>query len=256
MSFSSDPIDPAESRHLLRERIPACRACAGDKGNVTLPTPRFGLGPLHRPRLMIVGQNPPVDPARCLHGGWMLHYGDAAHEKVKGTHEQLVYELVSRLDLLPSEVYVTQAIKCPTIANSTPQLACRLRCPMTYLQFEVRDIQPQAILALGSVAQMAVEDVFRHRTSGKGDPRPCGEQIMAWQCHTRDGVKVAYPVVNHAHIVDAPHPSVVHRFITKDSWFRAIGDALTFAWRNTPLEFRGSAESHRPFPEFDRYSLP
>lgn len=214
----------------LRSLIPACRKC----GPAVLPAPRFGTGQHVRPRLMLVGQNPPADPDRCLHGGWMLHYPAARACVTNNRHEQLMLDLVVHLGLDPfSDVYVTQAIKCPTVGNATPKPEVRRAC-LSWLREEIALVQPQTILAFGVWAQVALVNLHTPQFRGETDERPLHPGFMVWRPNVRDGVAPdLYEVRLWRNVVEAPHPSVVDRFVLRDSWLRCIRDGFVSAQGRT-----------------------
>lgn len=213
-------MTPLDSRNELRRRIAACTLCPAGQ---VLRAPRFALGPCDHPKLMIIGQNPPADLSRAMHGGWLLHYPN----QEKGPHEQLLYDLVSYLDLLPSEVYVTQAVKCPTPNNVTPNWSCKETCIGNYLQWEIRDVKPRVILALGVEAQRVFDAQVRLEKQEQGS---FFFRTLPPKGNSSDYFSVSW---NSGKAISAPHPSVVGRFIERKDWIEAIADAVTAASEST-----------------------
>jgi uracil-DNA glycosylase family 4 len=212
---------PHLDRAILRERIGKCRFCnsgvnewkAEKRGyescGVVFEAPRYGTG-VAGAKLMIVGQNPPQDPERCLHGGWMFHYPDDK----KGPHELLVQRLTRYLGLVPMEVYVTQAVKCPTPGNQRPDVGHINNCSL-FLQIEIRDVNPAAILCFGEVAHRAVKQAFGWRQAEAG----VGYDVMFVPGLGASGDGMVRRIDN---LLQAPHPSVVNRFLAEEAWLKAI----------------------------------
>ena len=188
------------------------------------------------PALMIVGQNPPTDPVRCMHGAWLLHYMSVT----KGPHEELVARLVTSLSLAPMDVYATQAVKCPTLNNSQPSREVGEHCRTKFLQRELQAVQPKVLLAFGVFAQDQVALCFDHAVChpDERDRAIQQGQDRGTAYHTFKLVSTAptcryYQVRTYANVIEAPHPSVVGRFVTEESWLAGIQGARVFAetWR-------------------------
>lgn len=199
-----------------RAQVQACRRCTG-----VLPTPRYGTGPRDRPVLAVVGQNPPQDPARGLHGGWMLHYDGPEYDRLRERSEWLLRSLVARLGLTTREVYVTQATKCPTAGNNTPQGRCQTVCRDQWLRPELLSVHPQMILALGlGAGHMTYEtavDLY-----GVTGATPC-------TLYDVEGVNSSVLVqqgFRQGGWLRFPHPQVVGRFLSEESWLDQIQRAF------------------------------
>lgn len=231
--------DPIKTRRAFREKQLACKMCVNARppswGKTTkiIASPRHGTGPMDgTAKLMIIGQNPPLDPARCLHGAWMLHYRTPEFEKDKGSHEKLVDELVSQrlgLDVM-KEVYATQVVKCPTYENATPQCFEATACTRQWLRTEFMLVRPAAVLAFGVEARMAS---LGHFYGDHGLTLPSGKRETysnEWEIPFSvplTPVGNAHPtkVEVRGHVILAPHPSQVDRFIVRSSWLAGIAKA-------------------------------
>ena len=211
---------PVLDERKLRSQIESCRAC----GPHVQPAPRFGLGNTQRPWLMIVGQNPPSEPGRCLHGGWMLHYQSPEWEAKKGSHEKLLSRLLQHLDVPLSNCYVTQSVKCPTEENAVPHFyGCAQQCAGRFLLYELEYIQPHLVLTFGYQAGRVVADCFGALT------RRCDLQHSNFPCRSYGDYKFKQAVMGYAQVVEAPHPSLVNRFIYEKEWMDGIKAALNQA---------------------------
>lgn len=209
------PDHPAKlSLETMRFLVSSCRKCSHDKSMdaptaSVFETPRFGTGNRSEPKLMVVGQNPPRDVDRCLHGAWMLHYNTPEYMSKKGPHELLVLELLSYLKVSTADLYATQAVKCPTANNAQIEWG-NIRCCNEHLASEIRDVRPMVILAFGTRTRWAVEACFVHSGPIKARKvEPVGQSIEA-------------EVITSDNVIYAPHPSKVGRFIHKASWFKEI----------------------------------
>jgi uracil-DNA glycosylase family 4 len=159
---------------------------------------------------MILGQNPPQDPVRGLHGAYLLHYKD---ESIRGPHEKLVHRLVAHLGLETKQVYATQTVKCQTPDNAIPGMDVAKLCSIKYLVREIADVNPLVILAFGDIAWRTLNERF---------------PISDNECETF----IIKPVGGSCDIdarrwgmmIKAPHPSTVVRFCQEDDWLKQIGE--------------------------------
>jgi len=205
----------------------ACRACQGKED--VLFAPRKGTGP-ERPKLMLVGQNPPTDKERSMHGAWLLHYPTIA----RGPHEDLMYELIEYIGYRRSEVWATQAVKCPTPSNQAPTRSCALRCAQKWLRWEIYRALPSVILAMGDSAHDGVMwammgNPFLNPVFEVAHCEPVGRSfytaVRRWH-HRQEWLHMRLHGTETSEwscrIVHAPHPSKVTRFINKQSWLDLI----------------------------------
>lgn len=201
-----------------RASVSACRRCPS-----VCAAPRFGTGKLGVASVAIVGQNPPVDKDRCLHGAWMLHYQGEAWDAKKRSHEKLMLELVTYLGLTIDDVWATNATKCPTFDNSMPYYwETAHPCMMKFLRVELEAVQPRVVLAFGYQTGRLVADAYNAM-----------EKRMAWLTGewptVSTGLSRKSPVMGWKHVLECPHPSIVDRFITKESWLEAIRQGFEVA---------------------------
>lgn len=231
------------SKEAYRRCVVGCTFCVKRKPeyifksetNTVINTPRYGTGNRDHAPLMLIGQNPPQDPVRGLHGAWMLHYTGPGWDEKKGPHELLVLDLVTHLGLTIQDVWATQAVKCPTEGNERPSYFLTRNCQQQFLENEVREVDPKVIIAFGSLAQVALSDCFdRRKCRPENQERQerfavsTGYWARRW---TIKGVgsSPAQEVHQYTNIVYAPHPSTVGRFIDKFSWRDAIKQAYLMA---------------------------
>ena len=227
--------DGAVDRAKVRECISSCTMCHKD-GNV-VPAPRYGTG-YQGAKLAIIGQNPPIDEGRAQHGAWLAHFPDVQ----KGPHEKLVEELLGTLGVTPKELFATQAMKCPTMDNgrvfSWSQAA---PCSRRFLQYELAWSKPKVILAFGLTAKVVVRDLLCY--GGKELLRadlPIFE-FNTWKMESTYDKASPTWVERQGTFIAAPHPSTVHRFITKRRWIEAIGQAYHEASTST-VDFQWAYE--------------
>ena len=217
----------------LRPLISACRRCPN-----VLAAPRFGTGPVAGVKLMIVGQNPPQDPARCLHGAWMLHYprGDARREG----HEDTMLALVDYLGLDPmKDVYTTNQTKCPTNGNKLPYGSCVQTCIEQFLRTEVKLVNPEVLLVLGTQAHVMVREHLWDQASYLGAVmNGLRDRRNYFKVQTTSEIEYAYTTTQYANVVQAAHPSCAGRFVQRESWMNSIKQAIALARIERPLKVR------------------
>lgn len=207
-----------DSLSQLQADIVACRKCVNLPHSAIFPSPRYGFGP-KKPKLVIYGQNPPAEDARCLHGAWMIHYPPAGKE----THELLLTELLAHLGLKPAEVYAANVVRCPTEHNSSPGCRSTEACA-PFLLRELNLLSPRVILTMGTTAYIQVFQAWM-----KANPHPSHVGSYATvpvgaSLPSNVGVKR----FGDNFLIEAPHPSRVTRFIDKASWLSAIGEAYAY----------------------------
>lgn len=162
--------------------VKACTACEQDDDGLTIDgkdrifkARRHGLGKVGA-ELMIVGRNPTRSPSRCNHGGWGLH------KDTPPSHmsQRVVAELVRRMPVALEDMYITNAVKCPTHFNNVPSMFLTSRCASMHLKKEIDLVNPRFILCLGHVAASAVGGIImspmvtdrnykRFHVAGRGD---------------------------------------------------------------------------------------
>ena len=203
-----------------RDTVLNCKTCRGCVGIVN--TPRFGTGCRVEADLMIVGQNPPVDPVRGLHGAFLLHYKD---ESIRGPHEKLVHDLVSSLGLTTKQVWATQATKCPTVANTPVPLYVAKCCAGSFLEQEIRDVNPKVIICFGQQVERVVGDLFRYSIGERPERYDQSYPVIT------NGDTPLKLVRRSGSIIAVPHPSTVGRFVNRQSWIDSIRDSYLDAMR-------------------------
>lgn len=202
----------------LQADIVACRKCVDLPHSAIFPSPRHGWGP-KKPKLVVYGQNPPAEDARCLHGAWMIHYPPAGKE----AHELLLSELLAHLGLKPSEVYAANVVRCPTEHNSSPGCRSSTACA-PFLLREMNLLSPRVILTMGTTAYLQVFQAWM-----KSHPHP--KHVGSYGCEVVGGSSPAQVDVKRFgenFLIEAPHPSRVTRFIDKASWLTTIKEAYDY----------------------------
>jgi DNA polymerase len=130
---------------LPRETLEAIRADLGDCRRCPLCSQRrhivFGAGNPHA-RLMFVGEGPGQDE-------------DQQGEPFVGAAGQLLTRIIQAIGLTREAVYIANVVKCRPPRNRTPEAAEIAIC-RTFLERQIRAVQPQFICALGSVAAQSL----------------------------------------------------------------------------------------------------
>lgn len=217
-----------------RQAVRTCRLCPVSSVLRTAPHgPRFGLGPPDRPRLMIVGQNPPSDVTRSLHGGWMLHYTSPEYVALKQRSELLVADLVALLGLAPAEVYVTQAVKCATHGNLQMMASVERNCWQTHLRAEVTAVAPAFVLVFGSVTAGIMHDSGLLPSRVGGPSGPCSPTVARHHYRDVDPTDGCKPQagVRVGRFANVPHPQVVGRFLDRESWLTVVSGFVAAGWQ-------------------------
>lgn len=201
------------SRDEYRSAVSRCTHCQNFKSqDDIMVNPRYGAGAYDHAKLMIIGQNPPADPVRRLHGAWMLHYSALP----KGPSEELVAQLVGALGLVPKEVWGTQVFKCATVKNVVPHRYLATRCAHQFLRHEITQTQPAAILCFGLTVRMVLEDLD---LVPRDDSELYSSSLPSevWQNYVipTDGNWYIRPprVRTCGRFIFAPHPSHARRFL-------------------------------------------
>ena len=223
--------DGAVDRAKLRAHVSGCTMCHKDRNIV--PAPRYGTG-YAGAKLCIVGQNPPLDAGRAMHGAWLAHYPDVP----KGPHEKLVAEVLDMLGVQPQELFATQAMKCVTAGNETPYSWSQATpCARRFLQYELAWAKPKVILTFGAVPRAVVRDLLCLGQTELLRAAMLDSDVQTWRMtSTYDRMPPAW-VERYGTLVCAPHPSIVHRFITKARWMEAIKEAYVAASQST-IQFK------------------
>jgi len=121
-------------------------------------------------RIMLVGEAPGAQEER-------------SGKVFSGPAGQLLDKCLERAGLSPSELYITNAVKCRPPENRKPERWEGKICAETYLTAEIKEIQPSHILLLGNEALTAVakkSGITKHRgvrLEVKGHPK--SRTIMA-----------------------------------------------------------------------------
>lgn len=214
-----------------------------------------------RPKLMIVGQNPPSEIARRLQGAWMIHYGHK-YDHQRGPHEWLMLDLIKLCGLVPAQVWATQIVKCPTPDNKRPTPWQATSCARNFLSHEIRLLRPEVILFMGVAASANIESVLaseyrlaRGKQSSRHYPIKCrgtdreatvavttwGPVIQIGELPHRDGhdlrrhgeVSPAPIPGGELGVLAAPHPSYAKRFLDTTQWLSMVATAYrdAAAWR-------------------------
>ena len=138
-----------------RKSVTECISCVvRDHNPPVFSTPRFGLGNRNSPKLMVIGSNPPRDPARCLAGAFTLPYIGEKWDDRRDMVDQLVIQVVSELGLHTSkDVWSTSAVKCPLHFDREPTRFHAMTCAKAHLAREIVDVKPKVILCIGYTAR-------------------------------------------------------------------------------------------------------
>jgi DNA polymerase len=130
-----DPILTTENVAGLNELIRGCTRCPELVENRTQPVP--GVGP-DDARIVFVGEAP---------GRWE----DQKGEPFVGDAGAYLTELLEKIGLQRSQVYITNIIKCRPPDNRNPKTAEMDNCA-AYLERQLSLIKPDVVVLLGRVA--------------------------------------------------------------------------------------------------------
>lgn len=132
------PAPRQETLEVIRADLGDCRRCplCGQRRHIV-----FGAGNPHA-RLMFVGEGPGQDE-------------DQQGEPFVGAAGQLLTRIIQAIGLTREAVYIANVVKCRPPRNRTPEAAEIAIC-RTFLERQIRAVQPQFICALGSVAAQSL----------------------------------------------------------------------------------------------------
>jgi uracil-DNA glycosylase family 4 len=203
----------------LRAVISSCRLCVDhhpDESHRIINLPKHGAGKGRE--LMVVGLNPPEDQTRAMYGAFMLH--NPGHPAA-GPHEKLVAELVALLGLDVKQVTATNIVKCPTLNNSTPSERMINTC-WAWFTNEVRICDPKVTLLFGETVHVRAMFHLRGLKEARLSSYTYYKMAPVGKSPERQAFRVGT-------IICAPHPSVVGRFVERESWLQQIKLAYTDA---------------------------
>lgn len=148
-----EPVDEQEREEGLRRmaaEVATCRRCvlAGTRHETV-----FGEGS-HEARLLIVGEAPGAEE-------------DRSGRPFVGAAGQLLTRMLAAIGLAREDVYICNLLKCRPPDNRTPR-PDEIACCKPFLQEQVRLIQPELILAMGSPAARELLRTSRGITSLRG----------------------------------------------------------------------------------------
>src|SRR5690606_37351110 len=115
--------------------IEVCTACDLYKTCVTPCMAGTGRKPA---KVMIVGEAPGA-------------YEDIQGKPFVGASGNKLRETMMMYGLDPDECFITNAVKCRPPSNTTPT-AKQIRACKPWLEDEIREVQPEYIIAVGSIA--------------------------------------------------------------------------------------------------------
>jgi uracil-DNA glycosylase family 4 len=200
-------MDDNAKRDDLRKRILACNQCSCFDEHIG--GARYGTGSGNE--LMLVGLNPPVDPARRQHGAHMLHYNraDKSHPE-----DILIEDLVEYLCLKKTQVYSTYVVKCAVSGDLHPNSGMMRNC-WSFLIEEAKLKDPKVTILFGADVQLQFLGYFdaikylKHGTEQKYKIKEIGNSYFAHAWRTGS-------------IIGVPSPRVVGKFVDRESWLETI----------------------------------
>ena len=151
-----------------------CTACDLHKTCVTPCMAGIGRKPA---KVMIVGEAPGA-------------YEDIQGEPFVGASGNKLRETMMMYGLDPDECFITNAVKCRPPSNATPT-AKQIRACKPWLEDEIREVQPEYIIAVGSIAWRAL--------GGTGSITKVRGTV-----HELNGLKV-YPILHPAYVLRQPN---------------------------------------------------
>ncbi len=155
-----EPGDPLDAVAAAAATCRRCRLCE------TRTTVVFGDGP-RRPRLMVIGEAPGAEE-------------DASGHPFVGRSGDLLTKMLAAIGLARADVYIANVLKCRPPGNRSPApdeaAACR-----SYLDAQIRSLDPELLLLLGTPATQAVLGTDRGITAMRGQrvETPDGRAALA-----------------------------------------------------------------------------
>jgi len=130
----------------LRDRVLSCRSCIDQSENektMTLP-----WGSVSNPRFMIIGESPSLNPL-------LPRVRNALLITPTGS---ILGDALTRIGVKSreNECYFTNIVKCAYGGK----IGSIVICPKIWLQYEIDNVAPKAIITLGKVAQRAVKPLL------------------------------------------------------------------------------------------------
>ena len=228
MTVNTDTLrNTINEAHMLtpqedKARISNCDACPlSTPAYRRFQAPRYGLGCRITPDLMIIRNQPPRSPDRCLHGAYMVHY-PAAFDERREYVDHLVSTLMHQVLGLPSSrVFATSGVKCPLHHDVAPPRSLTQKCGATHLAREVWSTKPRIILCLGQVASEALG-------SQMGHPKVGDKHYKVWQIEGANHSTLT-ACRTYGNVIEAPSPEwAVERFDSIDEWCATIKEAYDY----------------------------
>ncbi len=131
--------EPKTDWHQLEEKVESCQLCPLSRCRTKTV---FGTG-AKKARLMFVGEGPGVDE-------------ESAGLPFSGRSGQLLDKMIEAMGLKrEEEVYLTNVVKCRPPDNRNPE-ANEISTCLPYLEAQIAMVNPEIIVALGSVASQSL----------------------------------------------------------------------------------------------------
>ena len=127
----------------IRMEIAACRACD-----------------LHKQRIYPVAGRGVEDVRLLIVGDWLSGDvdGHLAKDRILGVEQdQMLSRMLTAINLVPDDVFITNVIKCAVPASCHPA-AAHVRCCMSFLRRQIAILAPEVICTMGMIAAKAVLD--------------------------------------------------------------------------------------------------
>ena len=153
-------MSPAQALERQERELQGCRRCRLCEGRTTIV---FGSG--HpQAELVVIGEGPGADE-------------DVQGKPFVGRAGQLLTKMLESVQLSRDEVYITNAVLCRPPGNRNPEPDELAACA-PFLAAKLAVLQPQVVLALGSVATQALLKTKEPIGKLRGRLHPYGSAVL------------------------------------------------------------------------------
>ena len=141
----------------LGSRVPDSSA-GGDRGesvtieNLAREIQQCRICPLHESRKVSTEGTGGLEPDLLVVGDWLMHEPGGNRNTLFGEEQDLMLSrMITAIDLQPSQVFVTNVIKCSVPETTTPAVDQIETC-LSYLKQQITILSPKVICTMGTPA--------------------------------------------------------------------------------------------------------